>query len=682
MADEQTNAEDVLLEENSVKLWTKRVKDAKKYFEPDFKRMTESMNFAAGIQWDAQTGLDSTQYIANFVNREVNQKVATLYAKDPKAVFKRRQRLDYQLWDGSVESMQQAHAVVMQAGQAAQQNPAVMNDPKVIAAQALIADITHGKAWKAVVERVGRTLEVLYHYQCDTQTPDFKYQMKQLVRRTVTTGVGFVRLNYSREMQHALTASGTDDTLSMRVKRAKQIMDSIDDDKITEDDPRVQQLEQLMASVKSSVANGDTTNIEERLEFDFPSATSIIVDPKCKSLKGFIGARWVAQQFIIPLDEANAYFQTDIKAGGKLAVYNEDGIEKMKSSPANPNDKDDPQEKPLICLWEIFDITTKSSLFIADGWSKWVQAPAPVEPSINRFWPIFSLTFNDVEVEPGGKVHIYPPSDVDLIRHPQKEWNRTREELRKHRKSNRPWYLTVEGWLTEPDMDAINDHESNQLVRVKGLPPGGRLQDAIFPFHAAPIDQALYQTQPLLEDTSLVIGTNTAQSMQPQRHVAATPAVIQEQARISGVNSNVDDLDDLLSELARAGGEIMLREFALATVKRIAGQGAVWPEQNREDFMNEIFLDVVAASSGRPNKAVDVSNWQQIGPLMLQAGANPWALIRQYVKVLDANLEAEDFAPEQMPQAPQQPQAGKRPAPQHPGLVGQQPSGIRPPMPH
>lgn len=671
------------IESNTIKLWTKRIKDAKKFYEKDFKRMRENMEFAAGIQWAVQDNIESEQYVANFVNREVNQKVANLYAKDPKAVFRRKKRLDYQLWDGSVESMQAAHANVMQAQQAAQQGGMGMmalQQPQVIQAQALLADIQHGNAWRKMVERVGQSLEILYSHQCDTQAPDFKYQMKQLVRRTVTTGVGFVRLNFSREDNSVLTASGTDDSLAMRVKRAKAILEGIDDDKITETDPRHQQLADLFVSIKQSQENGDTTNVEERLEFDFPSATSIIVDPKCKSLKGFVGARWIVQQFILPLEDVNAYFETDIPVSGKLVKYSEDGIEKLTEKPGD-NTKD-PQEKPLCCLWEVFDILTKTSFFLADGYTDYVREPEPLTPSINRFWPIFALTFNDTEVEPGGKVHIYPPSDVELLRHPQKEWNRSREELRKHRKSNRPWYLTSEGWLTDPDREKFGDHESSEIVAVKGMPPGGDLSKAVIRFDAAPIDAALYNTQPLSEDAGLVIGSNQSQQGQPQKHVAATPAVIQEQARISGVNSNVDDLDDLLSELARAAGEMMLREFNLSTVKRVVGVGAVWPEQNREAFLNEIYLDSVAASSGRPNRAVDVANAQQIGPLMLNAGANPWALIQMYCKILDANLEPADFAPTTPPQ--QGPQAvqgkGAKPPMQHPGQVGQQTGGLGHPV--
>lgn len=665
------DAQQEQLESNVVKLWTKRIKDAKKKFEPDFKRMKENMEFAFGLQRMGQESMDSKEYIANFVNREVNQRVASLYARDPKAIAKRRKRLDFQMWDGQVETEQGAAIVMHQSEMLGQISP------QAIQAQALLADVAMGKKQQRLIERIGQTLEILYQYECDTQSPDFKYQMKQLVRRTCINGVGYVRLNFSRLGDHALTSSGTDDSMSMRIKRAKQILEGIKDDDITEDDPRNEQLQNLFASVQSSIQNGDMTNVEERLEFDFPMSTSIIVDPRCQSLKGFIGARWIAQQFILPLEEANAYFETDIKAGGELVTYSDTGVEKIKNEPGGSSK--DPQEKPLGCFWEVFDLTTKTHFFICDGWKKYVQEPQPTEPSITRFWPIFSLTFNDCEVEPGGKTSVYPPSDVDLLKHPQKEWNRISEELRKHRKANRPFYLTTAGWLAEPDKEKLGDHETAELISVKGIPPNGNLKDNIVAFESKPIDPSLYNRQNVMEDATMVVGSMQPQQA-PQRHVAATPAVIQEQQRVSGVNSNVDDLDDLLSELARAGGEMMLREFSTQTVKRIVGAGAVWPEQNKEDFLNELYLDVVAASSGRPNKAVDVATAQQLMPLMMQAGANPWACIQYLAKIMDSNLDPADFAPT-MPPSPTPGQGPQKPQSKQSDQVGQHSGGMNHPVP-
>src|ERR1017187_27672 len=95
-----------LTEENSVKLWRKRVKDAKAYFEKDFKRMKEDMEFAANIQWEGDDSMDvglDARYKANFITNHVNNKVASLYAKNPKCEAQRRKRLDFAVWDGTVE---------------------------------------------------------------------------------------------------------------------------------------------------------------------------------------------------------------------------------------------------------------------------------------------------------------------------------------------------------------------------------------------------------------------------------------------------------------------------------------------------------------------------------------------------------------------------------------------------
>lgn len=669
-------------EEQTVKLWRKRIKDAKAYFEPDIKRIRENMEFAANIQWQGQTDVDDKdgRYIANFITNHVNQKVASLYAKDPKCQAKCRDRLNYQIWDGSVEQEWQATMALQGAMVTGQVTPQAMQ------AQALLADIQQGKQWEALCKKVGKTLEILYGYQCDTQAPSFKYQMKQLVRRVVTTGVGFVRLNFIRNFDHVLSSSLTDDSLAFRLKRAKSILAGVSDDKIQSDDPRVEQLRLLFESVVSSVKQGDTTNVEERLEFDFPSATSIIVDPKCKSLKGFVGAEWVAQQFIMPLDTANAYFELKgekiVTVGGEFVQYADDAMEMPK--PSQDAKPEDPAKTPLGCFWEVFDLTTKTSFSICDGWKWYVQIPKAVDPSINRFWPIFSLTFNDIESEPGQKVHIYPPSDVQLLKPMQQERNRSRQELREHRKGNRPFHWTMKGWMSDNDKEKLVNHETHELIEMEGQPPNGDMNNALGHWNGVNIDQSMYATAPLDDDARLAVGSNAVQQGQPIRHVAATPAVIQEQSRISGVSSNVDDLDDLLSEMAQAAGEMMLREFNPQTVQRIVGKGAAWPDQQREDFLNELFLDIVAASSGRPNKAVDVQNMMQLGPLMLQAGANPWALIKQYATVMDSNINPMDFAPVTPPQPqPQQGAPGQPARPQpghpHPGNVGQQQGGQPPP---
>jgi hypothetical protein len=99
----------------------------------------------------------------------------------------------------------------------------------------------------------------------------------------------------------------------------------------------------------------------------------------------------------------------------------------------------------------------------------------------------------------------------------------------------------------------------------------------------------------------------------------------------------------------------------------------------KEEFLNSIELTIVAASSGRPNSALEVSRVQAIAPLLLQAGANPIALIEELVRRMgDEKLDVQKFfpVPGMMPQAA--PPQGKPPGGQQ---VAASPAPTGPPGP-
>lgn len=636
-------------ERAAVKQWTKRLVDAERKWESDFKRMRRDMDFCAGFQWVAQSEMDEDRYVANMTLRTVQQKVSSLYARDPKAIARRRKRMDYQIWDGKVESLQQALIGAQQQD---------------MASMALVMDYTEGRRQRDLVDKVGKTLEILYQYMCDICEPSFKRQMKALVRRVATVGVGYVRLNFERNSENAIGATESATSIVDLVRRAKGILTDLAEQDITQDSPEVQELKQLLMAIQACEASGDTQDIQEKLVFEFPNPTSIIVDPRCRSLDGFIGANWIAGKRLVPLDVVNEFFELDIKAGGDLIMYREDG--EMKS--AEVSAPTDLPEKQLVCLWEVFDHRTKSTFFLVNGYKDYIQKPGPVYPYLKRFWPIFALTFNETETEPQARSTIFPPSDVQLVRSAQKEWNRSRNGLRNHRSQNAPKYITGAGWLTEKDKEALASAKPGEVIELQGIPPGSDVGKLLAPFLHAPIDPAMYDSTPLQQDMLFVIGTQ--EGPQPASNKAtATAASINEQSRQVTVSSNVDDLDDFLSVLAEASGQILLKEVSEETVRRVVGPGALWPPPGQnEDFVNELYLDVVAASSGRPNKALEIANFTQVAPLMIQAGVNPQFLLREALKRLDDRLDPEEMfgsgpAPNNpMGPPPQQPKANGKPA--------------------
>jgi hypothetical protein len=88
-----------------VRKWQDRIVAAKHFHEPALERIRDDMDFVGGIQWEGQMDLNDPRYIVNLTMREINQGVAALYARNPKAECTVRPRMDYTA--GTVSRSQQ-----------------------------------------------------------------------------------------------------------------------------------------------------------------------------------------------------------------------------------------------------------------------------------------------------------------------------------------------------------------------------------------------------------------------------------------------------------------------------------------------------------------------------------------------------------------------------------------------
>ena len=126
-----------------VSAWTDRVKHAKRFWKPAFDRMREDQEFAFGKQWSKSR--DDRRYVANLTLRLVAQKTAFLYAKNPKAVARRRERMNATSWDESqttLTQLMQSGAMMMQQMQqqvATGQAPPQQIAPMLQAAQGMVS---------------------------------------------------------------------------------------------------------------------------------------------------------------------------------------------------------------------------------------------------------------------------------------------------------------------------------------------------------------------------------------------------------------------------------------------------------------------------------------------------------------------------------------------------------------
>jgi hypothetical protein len=304
-----------------VKQKLKEIKAAKAKHEKAFKRMSEDMDFAykwgVGKQWDKQTE-DDGRYIANIVQRHINTRVAALYAKDPTVVAKPTKRRYFKVWDGEFGTLQQAQMAIQSAvapppaapGMMAPQMP-VMPAPPPQWAVDVMQDFQQGMLRKQMVKNVGETLEILFRYFMKEQMPDFKEQMKQLVRRTEVCGVGYVKIGYQRLYgKRAASASRIADIVDQMQTMDRLRADMLDNE-TADVDAEAEELKLALEELQSE----PEVIVREGLVWDFPVSTRVIVDPRCRQLNGFVGARWIAEEIDTTVDEIKELYSVDVKAG-------------------------------------------------------------------------------------------------------------------------------------------------------------------------------------------------------------------------------------------------------------------------------------------------------------------------------------------------------------------------------
>jgi hypothetical protein len=285
-------------------------------------------------------------------------------------------------------------------------------------------------------------------------------------------------------------------------------------------------------------------------------------------------------------------------------------------------------------VWEIYNRRDGMVYVLCDGYPDFLREPASPQIQIERFFPWFALTFNECENE----TRIYPPSDVHLMRDMQLEYNRCRQGLREHRVAARPKTIVSAGALDDEDIAKLQSHPNNAVLELNGLQPQQDVKQLLQAWQGPGIDPNLYEVNPLYEDIMRTIGLNEANLGAAKG--TATGDQISEASRQTAMGSNLDDLDDLLSQLAHAGGQILLKEVSSDTVKRVVGQGAVWPELSRQEVAEELFLEIEAGSTGRPNQAQEVANAERLFPLLIQVpGIDPEFVAKELIKRLDDRLD-------------------------------------------
>jgi hypothetical protein len=615
---------------------TKWCRETRAFRSKTFAKMRRDMEFVRpGRQWKAlgvsvanpfdDDSVFNQAYEANIVQRHVQQRVAALYAKNPKVVARRRKRLDFKIWDGEQGTLREALARAMGSpGDPMTGAPPAMPAPTPEDVE-LLQDVEQGMNRRKLLDRVSKTLEVLYTYFLQEGTPSFKLQAKQLIRRVETTGVGFVQLGFQRLMKPNPEIVNRIRDQQVQIDNLRVLAADLRDDKLQENDAKIEELKLSITSLQAQ----EQVVLREGLVFDFPASTDIIVDRDCIQLKGFVGAKRIAREYHYTKDQVKAIFGVDL--GTNFTQY-----EPTKTW--QPTDKG--RASNVAVVWAVWDVTTGLCYFVCDGYKDFLREPEAPQVTIDGFFPLKVLSFNDIE-DPND---IYPPSDVEIVRPMQLEYNRAREGLREHRIANKPGYIAARGVLNEEGKRDLANHLPNELLELD-IPADAvkEIEKYLAAKPTVPIQPEVYDTEYVFVDFQRVAGDQAANLGGASGDVTATEASIAETSRVSSLQSCIDDVNDFLSDMARSAGQILFAEMSPQQVEKIVGPGMAWPDMTREEISEEIYLEIEAGSSGRPNKAVEIANMERMLPFLVQMqGLKPDWLLRQMMTRIDENVELED----------------------------------------
>jgi hypothetical protein len=242
--------------------------------------------------------------------------------------------------------------------------------------------------------------------------------------------VGYVEICFQREYGPPPYANAQIADFRERLDYLKAASDTIaDPDTDLTGDSLEAETQQLQYSIEA-LQQQPQVLLREGIVFDYPASTSVIPDMLCKSLIGFVGARHLTLSYMYTPAKVKELFGADL--GSSYTGYSPDGkVADSSAASGNdvPDDVDDdeaadttyspvtdrwgrePADKGLVCVYKHFDRPAGLVYYIAEGYPGFLRPPAGPDVMVEDFWPVYALTFNDVENED----ELFPESDVERI---------------------------------------------------------------------------------------------------------------------------------------------------------------------------------------------------------------------------------------------------------------------------
>lgn len=510
-----------------------------------------------------------------------------------------------------------------------------------------------------------------------------KKQAKKAVRSIQAAKVGWLKVSYQREY-------GQDPEILNRMHDIQDNLREIegriaqmaeDDATAEEEELRAQELRQMITGLEQS----PEVVLNEGIVVDHIPTEHMRMDPGVSLLEDYTQADWLAHYVELSVDDYQRRFGINDENMRGVKIFRKrpsgDGYEARTFSADRGTGTEDADE--IVRLWELWHRRDNTVYQWCEGAMDFAREPWVPQGMGERWFPFWCIGFHWVDGQ------AWPQSPVDLLEGLQQEYNDTREQKTEHRKANVPHYIAS----ADAEPDTVRSFTVAGAREVVLIDAGGRPLNQIFaPSPSVPMNPAMYDTTDTRFDMQWVSGVQDAARGGVVKAKTLGEAEIAENHLASRASNFQDELEEALTEISEYVAQMCLQKMDPATVRKIAGEHAVWPEMPRGDVFDLFDIEIRAGSTGKPDKRAEQEQWSEMLPHILEITmkilemraqgitdeANPLVpIFEETLKRFDERLDIEHFLPANQQMQPGQPGQPGQGQPGQPGQ-GQPPPGMQP----
>jgi hypothetical protein len=502
------------------------------------------------------------------------------------------------------------------------------------------------ESWKTV----GETIELVLKNQFAPAQANLKSYAKRAVRAADTTGFGWLKVVYQKDIKRDPVIDGRIRDVQDDLERLARLTEETDESNPQLVAPDVEsRREELVQQIRTLEEQVEVTR-SHGLVLSLRPSEHVIFSDDVRDPNDIRKGAWIADEIWMTADNCKERFGFVPAKATRYARDKKSAVAASISTDTKTKDA-----TALVCVYEKWRIGDSRVYTLIDGFDGWLREPYSPKEVGESFYAFFPLFFDVVDGSP------VPLPLVTQLRSLQDEHNTARTNFREHREKSVPFNVAHGGDLTVEDVSRLTNPKFMETVLLKGAPTGQPLESVFKAVQNPPIDPSVYTTEHVRSDWEQVTHRgDAARGTVAKAKTAQEAGILQENLQVD-TSERRDVIEEWFAEVAQYSAEILLSEMTEEEVKKIAGDGAQWPQMSRADTFNMVQLEVKAGTSGKPNQQQELQKWTQILPELREglmavvemqaAGKTRQAtlmmkLLRESLRRFDERLNINDLLPE------------------------------------